>query len=642
MHLHGCGTLPRALRCVALLVGVSPLFLALLFAGSSAGQQAKVIAYPDPDVGEDTLEGRATEQLAAATSLVAMHDFQFSDHLPESGITFVHRAVEDAARTYQAAHYDHGNGLGVADVDGDGLLDLYFVNQIGANELWRNLGGGRFENFTEPAGVGLADRVSVGASFADIDNDGDADLFVTSVRGGNALLENDGGGHFLDISAAAGVDYVGHSSGAVFLDYDGDGALDLFVTNVGTYTNDDQGVGGFYRALEDAFDGHLYPDRFETSILYRNLGANRFRDVSAELELLDESWSGDASIVDFNGDRFPDLYVLNMQGNDHYYENDAGRAFVEQTASLFPKTPWGAMGIKAFDYDNDGDFDLLLTDMHSDMNSDVAPADEDAKQPFQDKYFYQDAFTNILGNALYRNDGDGAFGEVSDALGLENYWPWGTSVADLNADGWQDVFITSSMNYPFRYQVNAVRLNERGEHFAPAEFIVGVEPRRAGAVRAAAFDLDCDAADADNLHCEGQSGALTVLGALGTRTSAIIDIDADGDLDIVTGEFNSAPQVLISDLGARRVIHWLAVRLEGSASNRDGLGAKVVVHAGTRSFSRFHDGKSGYLSQSAVPLYIGLGTAVAVDRVEVLWPSGIRQVLDGPIESNQLLHIREQ
>ena len=113
-------------------------------------------------------------------------------------------------------------------MDGDGLEDLYFVNQLGGSQLWKNLGGGKFRNITAEAGVALADRIGVTASFADIDNDGDQDLFVTTVRRGNVLFENDGRGRFKDISKAAGVDYVGHSSGAVFFDYDNDGLLDLY------------------------------------------------------------------------------------------------------------------------------------------------------------------------------------------------------------------------------------------------------------------------------------------------------------------------------------------------------------------------------------------------------------------------------
>ena len=137
--------------------------------------------------------------------VAAFHDFQFTDRLSASGITFRHRIVDDAGKTYKAAHYDHGNGLAIADVDGDGRTDLYFVNQVGGNQLWRNAGGGRFEDITASAGVAVPGKVSVSAGFADIDNDGDVDLYVTTVRGGNVLFENDGKGRFRDITAAAGL-----------------------------------------------------------------------------------------------------------------------------------------------------------------------------------------------------------------------------------------------------------------------------------------------------------------------------------------------------------------------------------------------------------------------------------------------------
>ena len=131
------------------------------------------------------------------------YQFQFQDSVQESGITFVHRIVDDAGRFHKGVHYDHGTGISVADVDGDGIEDIYFVNQLGASELWKNLGGGKFRNITTEAGVALADRISVTASFADTDNDGDQDLFVTTVRGGNVLFENDGRGRFQDISKSA-------------------------------------------------------------------------------------------------------------------------------------------------------------------------------------------------------------------------------------------------------------------------------------------------------------------------------------------------------------------------------------------------------------------------------------------------------
>ncbi len=608
--------------------------------GTTAVAPPPVVQIPTPDMGVAVLEDRARAQRATTDRFAVPHDFQLHDRLPETGITFVHRITDESGRYYKPVHYDHGTGIACADVDGDGLADLYFVNQLGGNELWQNTGKATFRNITATAGVALVDRVSAAAAFADIDNDGDPDLFVTTVRGGNALFENDGQGHFTDISEAAGVDHVGHSSGAVFFDYDTDGLLDLFVANVGRYTNDERGRGGAYVGLEDAFSGHLHPERVETSILYRNLGRNRFTDVTDAVGLRSTAWSGDAAAADVNADGYPDLYVLNMQGADTYYENVAGERFVEKTAAYFPRTPWGSMGVKYFDADNDGRGDLLVTDMHSDMSVQVGPDREKRKADTQwpVAFLQGDPATFILGNALFHR-GDTGFEERSDAAGVENYWPWGPSIGDVNADGWQDVFIASSMNFPFPYGINSMLLNNGDGTFLDSEFLLGIEPRRDGRTHTPWFDVDCAAPDA---QCPpGVTGTVTIMAALGTRSAAWLDLDEDGDLDLVTNEFNAAPQVLLSDLAERRQLHWVRVVPVGGASNRDGLGAVVRVSAGGRVLTQWHDGKSGYLSQSALPLYFGLGESETIDRIDVQWPSGRRQTLTSELGVNSTIRVTE-
>lgn len=640
---------PSILRAFAAL---AVLWAPPVFAGHTPGHTAarqdlppgdsKVFNVPHQDPGIETLAARERAEKASGDKFQVFYDFRFTDRQPESGITFVHNIVDDAGKHYKAAHYDHGNGIVAADVDGDARIDLYFVNQRGSSELWKNEGGGRFRNVTAQAGVGLADRIAVSAAFADIDNDGDQDLYVTTVRMGNVLFENDGKGRFKDITRQSGLGYVGHSSSAVFFDYDKDGRLDLFLVNVGKYTTEVRGEGGYYVAYEDAFQGHLFPERTEKSVLYRNLGGNRFADVSAQVNLQDGSWSGDATVTDFNQDGWPDLYVLNMQGDNHYYENQGGKTFVDKTAQLFPKTPWGAMGVKSFDYDNDGDFDLFVTDMHSDMVQDVIPQDEKIKFVFKGaERFFAEPDNNIFGNAFFRNDGNGPFSEISVPLGLENYWPWGVSVDDLNADGWDDILITSSMNFPYRYGVNSLMLNNRAEGFLNSEFLLGIEPRRDGRTRKLWFTLDCDGADKAHRDCQGRSGRITVNGTLGTRSAVIFDLDDDGDLDIVTNELHSEPQVFVSDLAQKRPVRFLKVRLTGKESNRDGLGAVVKVRTGGRVLTKMLDGASGYLSHSVLPLYFGLGDAAAADRVEVRWPSGKTQVIEGPIASGKTLEIAE-
>jgi enediyne biosynthesis protein E4 len=602
----------------------------------------------------NALRVRRRQQMEGAKDLSVFHDFSFTDRFSASNIRFHHQVVDDAGKYYKAVHYDHGNGLAVADVDGDGLLDIYFTTQLGTNQLWRNLGGGKFEDITDRAGLGLPNQITVTASFADVDNDGLPDLYVTTVRHGNHLFKNLGHGRFDDITRSAGLDYSGHSSGAVFFDFDNDGRLDLFLCNVGKYTTDEMGQGGYYIGLTNGFSGHLFPERREPSILYRNLGDNKFKDVTAEMGLREASWSGDATFVDLNQDRFPDLYVLNMQGDDHYYENDGGKRFVEKTAAYFPKTSWGAMGVKFFDFNQDGLMDLFVTDMHSDMSGpqtriskrDFSPSFERQKSEtwctteYSDAYL-QGASNNIFGNVFYVNHGEGRFEEISDRIGAETFWPWGVSVGDLNADGFEDVFVASGMGFGFRYGINRVLLNQNGERFGDAEFLLGIEPREGGRTMKVAFVLDCSGADKGHPLAQGRSGKLPVYETLSSRSSAIFDLDNDGDLDIVTNEMDDRPQVLVSNLSERKKIHFLKIKLVGSASNRDGLGTTVRVFAGKQKLTQYCDGKSGHLSQSSMPLYFGLGDATSVDRIELNWPSGKKQVLDSNIPVNSTFTITE-
>lgn len=617
---------------------------ALVRSAQEVTAEIKPFPYPADIMNPAWMEERREVQLGSAKTFGVRHDFQLTDRLPESGITFVNRVTEDSGKRYKTNHYDHGNGVVAADVDGDGRQDLYFTTQLGSNELWRNLGGGRFENITEGSGVGLADRVGVSAAFGDIDNDGDPDLFTTSVRGGNALFVNDGSGVFTDVTEQAGVGLEAHSSGAVFFDYDRDGLLDLFVTNVGRYTTDEQGPGGYYIGYQIAFDGHLKPERAERSYLYRNLGENKFQDVSEQVGLMEEGWNGDAAVVDFDQDGWLDLFISDMQGHDEYYRNDRGQRFVDQSRQLFPATPFGTMGIQIFDFDNDGRLDLYLTDMHTDMVRHFPPEEEKGKLP-ADEMMGPDGTgsdgNHVLGNAFYRNLGDGKFEEISDLIGAENYWPWGLSSGDLNADGWEDAFVASSMSYGWRYAVNSVLLNENGQRFRDAEFILGVEPRRGGINGIPWFELDCSGADSEHFHCQGLEGRREVWGALGSRSSLIWDFDEDGDLDVVTNEFHGEPLVLINDLADNHPIHYLKVDPVGTASNRDGIGARVTVNAGGQAYTKVLDGSSGYLSFSPLPLYFGLGETETVDSIQITWPSGKIQTVPGPIESNQLLTVTE-
>lgn len=628
------------------IAAISGLTLALggaLFQGNSPRQ----VFFPQPDEGAASLAARAQAQRATLGQFNVYTAFQFTDMLPESGITFRYHAVADALQDYKAVHYDHGSAVAAADVDGDGRYDLLFLSQLGGNSLWRNLGNGKFKDITVGSDIVLPGVVSISAAFADVDNDGNPDLVITTVLGGVHLFHNDGQGHFKDITQPSGINVVAHSTGAMFFDYDRDGLLDLLVCNVGKYTTNEKHSDGSYVGLPDAFGGQMYPERYEHPVLYHNLGHNKFKDVTAEMGLTPHMWCGDLTFADVNGDGWPDVYMLNMQGDDHYFENQGGKRFVDKTAQYFPKTPWGSMGVKFFDYDNDGHQDLLITDMHSDMSQEVGPEKEKLKSvmKFPD-YFLMTQGTSIYGNALYHNVGGGKFAEVSETMGAETYWPWGVSVADINADGWDDVFVTGGMGYPFRYGINSMLLNNRGATFLDAEFLLGIEPRRGGRTNGFSFDLDCSMPQQGRSAQVCQSagpgaGKISVMGTLSSRSSVIFDLDDDGDLDIVTNDFNSEPMVLISDLSERKPIHWIKILLQGTQSNRGGLGATVRVYAGGQIYTKYNDGKSGYLAQSVLPLYFGLDAATKIDRIEVDWPSGAKQIVNQDLAINTTRKIVE-
>jgi hypothetical protein len=212
----------------------------------------------------------------------------------------------------------------------------------------------------------------------------------------------------------------------------------------------------------------------------------------------------------------------------------------------------------------------------------------------------------LFGNACYRNDGGGKFTEVSDAAGLETFWPWGIAAGDFNNDGFEDAFVTAGMGYPFYYWPNSLLMNRGDGTFEDRAAAAGVEPPP-----------------------RGQFQPRPIAGKPAARSSrcvATADFFGDGRLAIVTNNFNDQPYFFRNQYPAK---NYVAVRLRGTRSNRDAVGALVRVYRGDRVLSRQVHGACGYLSQSSKVLHFGLGDATAIDRVEITWPGGHRQRLDG-------------
>jgi hypothetical protein len=334
-----------------------------------------------------------------------------------------------------------------------------------------------------------------------------------------------------------------------------------------------------------------------------------------------------------------------MFGASTLYRNNGDGTFTDVTRSALGRTSWGAIGSKAFDFDNDGKLDLLIADMHSDMwmpNSATPAMEEFVKQHFKEKYptvvgggdrfnapmaqavrqQMEDAFhirndEVLFGNTLFRNRGGGKFDEVSDRTGVETWWPWGIATGDFDNDGYEDVFLPAGMGYPWFYWPNSLMMNNGDGTFTDRARAEGVEPPRGGIYQSERI---------------GNKDA-----ARSSRCAATADFSGTGRLDIVTNNFNDAPYYFKNDFPRK---NYVAFRLTGTRSNKDAVGALVRLYAGKEVMARQVQAAGGYLSQSSKTLHFGLGDRARVDRVEVRWPSGKRQTLEHP-EINRLHPITE-
>ncbi len=557
----------------------------------------------------------------------------FREGAAEAGLTWQMRSLPaEQGEKFKINLYDHGCGLAVADFDGDGRDDIYFCNQLGPNALYRNNGDGTFTDVAASAGVALGDRVCVGATFFDYDNDGRPDLYVTSTRGGNVLFHNLGGGKFENVTTRAGVGHVGHSQTAVAFDYDNDGLLDLFVTNTAGWTSDEFDKETRAFAGKDLVGNEIVRSPREYNLLYRNNGDGTFTDVAAKVGLRGRGWAGDAVAFDCDGDGRLDLFVTTMFGRCQLYRNNGDGSFTDVTLQTLGRTPFGALGARLLDFNNDGRLDLFVVDMHSDMwmgldwdhvslpmaleserkkfdhqngpnvRRDAPLLGEEEEQQRALGYRREEV---LFGNALYRNDGGGKFTEVSDQAGLETFWPWGIAAGDFANRGLEDVFLPSGMGYPFYYWPNHLLMNQGDGTFRERAAETGIDPPPRG------------------IYFPGPVHGRPA--ARSSRCAATADFDGNGRLEIVVNNFNDRPYYF-KNQGAGK--NYVAFRLRGTRSNRDAIGAVVRLYRKGQVLTRQVQGAGGYLAQSSRTVHFGLGDDPRIDRVEIAWPSGLRQTLE--------------
>jgi len=525
---------------------------------------------------------------------------QFVDVAAEVGISLMN-VSGDGEQQYVVDAFMGGSAF--FDYDRDGDLDLYVLNgsRVGgftdrdfpSNALYRNEGS-MFSNATEESGLGDT-RWGMGLAVADYDNDGDADVYVTNY-GANALYENRGDGSFSDVAQHTGV--VGlapFSTGCAFFDADRDGDLDLYVANYLDFehfmeTTPDRRHE--WRGLTVHFGPHGM--KGAADVFYRNEGDGVFSDATAVAGMVESDLLYGLGVVagDYDHDGDADVYVANDTGPNYLYENQGDGTFTDvawMKGAAYGEggESQGCMGIAFGDYDNDEYPDILVTN------------------------FWEET------NTLYHNDGGQFFSDRTfDAgVGLESFQflAWGTEFFDYDNDGDRDLFVANGHVYP---QIDRANL---GVRYAQTNQL---------------FENVGDGTFAEVTQTSGAGLRIEKV----SRGAAFGDYDEDGDLDIFVLELNDLPTLLRNDGGNRN--NYLLVRMEGVASNRDGVGARVRLTCGsTTQIGEVRSGAS-YLSHNDSRLHFGLGECAIVDRLEVFWPSGLVETLENLL-ANRVLVIRE-
>lgn len=547
-----------------------------------------------------------------------------------------------------------GGGTCLGDVDGDGLTDLFLARTEGANALYRNLGGWKFEERTDQAGVAAADRYSSGCALADLEGDGDLDLVLLATLGPNAIFLNDGTGQFTEHGADLGLDVTGRGGTTVALaDVDGNGTLDLYTANYKPYSPVDiispqqrapnqivrQTGPDHYEVVpehQQDFKLVMRPDmgglnltmRAERDAFYLNEGgrftpvvlpSGRFRDPDGQpLDPVPESFALGARFADLNGDGAPDLYVANdFEDPDLFWLGDGSGNFRLADWTVQRQMSNSTMGTDVGDINADGLPDLFMTDMLGDdsrrLKTQMPTHSPQPKQP-------GDAETQLQlqRNTLFLNRGDGSYTELSELAGVEaSGWSWGTMFMDVDLDGWQDLLIATGHPWDVMDADTQERLQNRLTDI-PWQRQRWEYPKLPLHNRAFRNRGDLTFEDAGTRWGFGLEEDISHAIAAG-------DLDGDGDLDVVINRLDAPALVLRNDAGAPRV----AVRLVGDAPNTRAVGARITVRGGASPVQQREVTAGGlYLSHSDYLASFGTGSADSVSII-VDWRDGRRTVIAG-------------
>ena len=544
---------------------------------------------------------------------------------PEAtGITFANKLPESGFNIVNYLYYYNGGGVAVGDVDGDGLPDLYFTSNIGPNKLYRNKGNYQFEDITDKAGVADPDGWKTGVTMADVNGDGKIDIYVSGVdyltmRGRNVLYINNGDGTFTDRTKEYGLEHVGFSTQAVFFDYDGDGDLDMYLLDHSTHTQ---------RAIESAAQRNTSSPRTGDR-LFRNDGGH-FTDVTEQAGLHDgiDGYGLGIVVSDFNMDGCPDIYVANdFQGDDYLYINNCNGTFTESLAKKIGHTSEFSMGVDAADFNNDGMQDIVTLDMlpeREDILKTSASAESFNLYNMRLQAGYHPQFAR---NNLQLNRGMGKFSEIGYLAGVfATDWSWAPLFADLDNDGWKDLYITNGI---YRRPNDLDYINYVGNEAIQASLARGDTNTIRSVLRHMPQVALSNYAFHNNRDLTFTNMAKEWgLAQPGFSNGAVYaDLNNSGSLDLVVNNINAPASIYRNRSREINKNHYLTVQLRGTAPNTAGIGTRVEIRQHGAMQVLEQEPTRGFLSSVDPRLHFGLGASKQIDSLTVIWPNRRFQTL---------------
>ncbi len=557
----------------------------------------------------------------------------------KTGVTFINTVHESITLNFWNYTYAfNGSGVSLADMNNDGLPDIFFTSSCGDNTLYLNKGNLKFEDISVSAGI-KTDGFCTGITHVDINADGWMDYYVSRSfnpipeKRSNLLYINNHDLTFSESAATYGLqDSKNHHSQANFFDFDLDGDLDVYVLNYPTDW-DDKGKFSNYQKIEKGVN--------ESDQFYINNGNGTFTNISKTAGINDHAYGLSCTAGDVNMDGYPDLFIGNdFAMPDFLYINHQHGGFTDQSRTMLDKTSWYGMGSDIADFNNDTYPDIICVDMRSAEHVQQFGGMEAVfiakfEEMYVNGYFYQ-----YGRNTLHLNNGNGNFSEVANMMGMaETEWSWSPLMVDFDNDGWRDVFISNGYYLPMSEDTRdygwklkgAVRNNDSTEYWKLRKELIEIWGREHYTSK------NCFFKNVKGLNFTCSPEMLDDTTATVAYGAAYADLDNDGDLDMVVSNTNAAATLYKNNTAENNSDnHYLRIKFKGNSPNLFGIGASVMLEIGDQKMIGENYVVRGYLSSSENTVHFGVGTAKQIDKLIVTWPNGKIQVMEN-IKTDQVV-----